>query len=172
MKIIFSVDSGKLTKKDIDYSSKLAEEFFHMESKPDEIPASEENRKFVLEHIPECDNIIRANGKVVGFTFIVPCNKSIMERFLSEKISENELFEEVKSTVDYSNFNTIYLCSLFLMKEYRGKGLATQGVIKSVQKIINKRRIRPILFSWPQTKEGEKSIKKIANILGFELKLK
>src|SRR3989344_6947209 len=166
--ITFSVDLGKLTKEDVDESSELAEEFFHMNSKPDEIPASEKNRKFVLKNIPECDNIIRANGKIIGFTLIIPCNKEVMERFLSNRISENELFEEVKKKVNYSNFDTIYLCSSFIMQEYRGQGLAIQGRIKSISKIIGKRSFKPILFSWPQTKEGKKSVEKTASILGFE----
>lgn len=171
-KITFSVDIGILSKKDVEDSSEMAEEFFEMESKPDEMPASEENQKFVLEKIPECDNVIRENGKIIGFTFIIPCNKDIMERFLSNKISERELFEEVKLKINYENFDTIYLCSSFIKEEYRGKGLAIQGNVKSIRKIIADRNIKPILFSWAQTKEGEKSVKRTAKELGFELRIK
>lgn len=171
-KITFSVEQGELTRKDVDETGEMAEEFFNMKSKPDEIPASEENKQFILEKIPECDNIIKDNDLTIGFTFIVPCNSDIMSRFLSSEITENRLFEEVKEKVHYGNFDCIYLCSSFLKKEYRGKGLATKGAIMSIKKIIGKRELKPILFSWPQTGEGRKSAERTAKELGFELRLR
>ncbi len=170
--VTFSADFGRLTEKDIDESSLLAEEFFQMQNKPKEIPASVENKRFILKKIPECDNIIRCNGRAIGFTFIVPCNVGIMERFLSNKITERELFDECKNKITYDNFDAIYLCSSFIKKKYRGRGLAIQGRIKSINKIIGGRKIKPILFSWPQTIEGGKSVKRTAQELGFHLKLK
>lgn len=171
-KITFSVDLGRLTRKDVDESSEMAEEFFKMESKPDGMPASEENKNFFLRSFPECDDVIRADGKIIGFTFIVPCNKDIMDRFLAGKITEKELGEEIKSKIDYENFETVYLCSSFIKEEYRGRGLAVQGRVKSISKIIGNRKIKPILFSWAQTKEGERSVRKTAEVLGLKLKLK
>ena len=170
-KITFSVDR-KLTKKDWDKSARLAEDYFHTETKPDEISISKENKEFILEYIPDCNNIIRAGKKVIGSTFIIPCNKDLMKKFLTKKISEKDLFEEVKKKITYKNFDTIYLCSSFLKEEYRGRGLAIEGRKKSIHKILQGRRIKPILFSWPQTKEGEKSVKRLASLLGYELKLR
>ena len=170
--ITFSVEVGELTSEDIDESSELAERFFNMASKPDEIPASEENKKFILEKIPDCDNVIKSDGKIIEFTFVVPCNKSIMNRFLSNDLTEKELFEEVKLKINYDNFDTIYLCSSFIEKGYRGRGLAVKGRIMSIKTRIGNRKINPILFSWPQTKEGEKSVRRTASVLGLELKIK
>lgn len=171
-KITFSVELGKLTKQDIDESSIFAEDFFQMEEKPDEMQASEENKNFILNNIPECDNVIRADGKVIGFTYIVPCNKDIMERFLSKEITENDLMEEVKDKINYDNFETIYLCATFLKEEYRGKGLATKGMIMSIEKIIEKRKIKPLLFYWSQTPEGKKTVERVSEKLGFDLKVR
>ena len=170
-KITFSVDR-KLTKKDWDESAQLAQDFFHTETKPDEIQISEENKRFIHKYMPDCNNIIRAEKKVIGSTFIVPCNKEIMRRFLNKKISEKDLFEEVKKKITYKNFDTIYLCSSFLKKEYRGRGLAIEARIKSIKKILHGRRIKPILFTWAQTKEGKKSVKRTASLLRYELKLR
>src|SRR3989344_5939681 len=170
MKITFSVDR-KLTKKDLDESSQLAETFFHMQEKPDEIPATKENKEFILNKIPECSNVIYADKKTIGFTFIIPCNKDIMKKFLAKNITENELFEEVKNKINYSNFTAIYLCSSFIKKEVRGRGLAIQGRMKSIKKICEGRKIKPILFAWAQTKEGEKSVKRTAAQIGCKLKL-
>lgn len=169
--VTFSVDR-KLTKKDWDESAKLAQNFFHTENKLDEIQISEENKRFLQKYIPDCHNIIRAGRKVIGSTFIIPCNKELMKKFLTKKISEKDLFEEVKKKITYKNFDTIYLCSSFLKEEYRGRGLAIEGRIKSIKKILQGRRIKPILFSWAQTKEGKKSVKRTASLLRYELKLR
>ncbi len=169
-KISFSIDK-KLTLKTINESSRLAEAFFHMESKPDEIPANKDTKLFFLNSIPECDNIIYAGEKVIGFALIIPANKIIMNQFLSKKITERELFEKVKKEINYEIFNTIYLCSCFVKKEYRGKGLAVQAWRESILKIIGKRKVKPILFVWTQTKEGENTAKKVASNLKFPLKI-
>ena len=47
MEIRFSIETG-LTEEDVNESSRLAEEFFNMQEKPDEIPASEENKDFIF----------------------------------------------------------------------------------------------------------------------------
>jgi predicted acetyltransferase len=93
-----------------------------------------------------------------------------MEKFLAKEITENEMFEKIKLHVDYNNFDTIYICAMTLDPEYRRKGLASEGLVKSIKKIIGTRKIKPILFYWKQTEEGGKVCRKVADILKFELK--
>lgn len=34
---------------------------------------------------PDTLNLIKANGKLIGFTWIVPCKKKLMNEFLAKK---------------------------------------------------------------------------------------
>jgi len=124
-----------------------------------------------LERMPECDNVIYAGKKIIGFALIIPSNKELMKKFVAKKITEDELFEEGKKKIKYTNFTTIYLCSCFVKKEYRGKGLAGQAWIKSIQKIMKGRKIKPLLFAWVQTKEGEMVVRRVASHLKYTVKL-
>ena len=94
--IVYSTDTGILTLKDNIQSGKLAEQYFEMERDPNQIPATMENVRWINKNIPQCVNVIKYNNDIIGFTFIVPANKNLMRKFLSGKISENEMFEEVK----------------------------------------------------------------------------
>jgi predicted acetyltransferase len=95
-----------------------------------------------------------------------------MNKFIASKITENELFEGIKDSVDYTNFETIYLCSVVIIPEYRRKGLATKSIIKSIKKIIGKRKIRPVLFYWGFSDAGKKACEKVAKIMELEVKSK
>ena len=75
------MDNGDLSEKEVDMSSSISEKFFEMRNKPYEIQASKKNKRSILEKIPEWDNAIGASDEVIGFTFIVPCDKDIMINF-------------------------------------------------------------------------------------------
>ena len=169
-KITFSVDEGRLSMKDHIKAAKMMNEYFKTDDDPEQATINMDNIKWVQENIIDCGDVIKFNGEIIGNTFILPCNKELMNKFLFKEINENQLFEEIKKKINYNNFDTIYLCSSFIKPEYRGKGLAIQGRIKSIKKIIGKRKIKPILFYDAWTPEGDKSCKKVAEILGFEIK--
>ena len=170
--IVYSTDTGILTLKDNIQSGKLAEQYFEMERDPNQIPATMENVRWINKNIPQCVNVIKYNNDIIGFTFIVPANKNLMRKFLSGKISENEMFEEVKRSITYENFETIYLCSAFIKQEYRRNCLALEGFVKSVKKLMEKTKIRPILFYWEYTSEGGKMCRKVAERLNLEAKVR
>jgi ribosomal protein S18 acetylase RimI-like enzyme len=170
MTITFSTDKGYLSLEDNIKTGELAESFFKMEENPDQIPATIENCEWINANIPECDNVIKDDGEIIGYTLIMPCTKDLMEKFLAKEITENEMFEKIKLHVDYNNFDTIYICAMTINPDYRGRGLASEGLIKSIKKIVGARKIKPILFYWKQTEEGQKVCKKVADLLKFELK--
>ncbi len=168
----FSTDTGILTIKDNIQTGKLAEQYFKMETSPDQIPATLRNVKWTNKNIPDCANAIKDNNKIVGFTFIIPSTKRLMEDFISKRITENQMFEQIKKKVNYGNFEAIYLCSAFIKPEYRKKGMAFEAFIKSIKKITCKRKVKPILFYWKFTEEGEGLSKKIAKKLGLKIKMR
>ncbi|MEI6731846.1 MAG: hypothetical protein WCK90_04150, partial [archaeon] len=71
--ITFSTDGDKITRKDINASSKLAEDFFQMETDPNQFRATPENRDWTFKNNEHCLNMIKNDGKVIGFSFALPC---------------------------------------------------------------------------------------------------
>ena len=157
MNITFSSDLGKPTFKEYRQTAQLAEKFFKTENTKNQLKTSKENSIWFYKNTPDSLNVIRINGKIIGFTFTVLCNKTIMRQFLSKKISEAKLFEKIKERgINENNFETLYFCASVIIPKYQRIGLGTKARVKTIQKLINIRNIKPILFSWPFTKEGEK----------------
>ncbi len=169
-KITFSSDDSSISREDLNETSKMAEEYFEMEQNSDQIPATDENRDWIFDNIPEYLNIIRNEGKIIGYVFLLPCSKDLMEKFLRKKITEARLFEEIKKNEFSNNPEAIYLCASVLRKEFRGLGLATRAFLKSIRKITKNGKNKPILFCWIYSSEGEKLVKRIANSTGIELR--
>ncbi len=162
--ITYSTDAG-LTYKDLRDTAEMAEKYFGTEKDPSQMPTDENASKWLLENIPDCVNVIKDNEELIGFTFIIPCNEDIMNQFLSKKINEAQLYEEVKKQKAHKNFTAIYLCSAFIKPEYRRKGLAAKAVMKSIKKITKK---IPTLFFEAYSEEG----KKTADAMAKKLKIK
>ena len=169
-KITFSSDKGKLSLKDHVGAAKMLEEYFKSENDVEQAPISKENIIWVHKNMPNCANVIKYDNKIIGSTFVVPCNRKLMEKFLSGKINENQLFEMIKKELNLSNFDSIYLASAFIKQEFRGRGLAVKGFVKSIKKLIGNKKVKPTLFYWGYSVEGKKLARKVAEITGLELK--
>lgn len=165
--ITYSSDT-KLTFKDLRDTAELAEKYFGTEKDPEQMPTHKEASLWILEQIPECVNVIKDDGKQVGFTFIIPCNEEIMDKFLNREINERQLYEEVrKKKINSKNFTTIYLCSAFVIPEYRRKGLVGNAVMKSIKKIVKTKHI-PTLFYDAYSEDG----KNVVEVSAKKLKIK
>lgn len=168
--ITFSSDTGLITRKDLEITSQMSEDYFGMQKDPDQMPATEENRDWVYKNSLDYLNIVKDNGKIIGFAFMLPCNKILMQDFISGKISEAKLVEGIKSLKLKNPSQTIYLCSSILDEEYRGKGLATLAFIKSIDKVTSNKKHKPILFYWGYSEEGKRLVERIANLTGLEVR--
>ena len=154
----------------IDETSKIVEEYFGTQKDPHQITTSPENRNWIYKNIKYYLNIIKHKDKIIGFSFMLPATKELMDKFISKKISEAELFEKIKISNVPQIPEAIYLCSAVIKKEFRGKGLATQASIKLINKFIDNSRQKPILFYWAWSNEGEKLAIKMAKLTNLELK--
>lgn len=166
--ITFSSDS-KLTWKDHHALVVLIDKYFRSQEDPEQMSTSKENIRWVHKNIPECTNVIKYKDKVIGSTFIIPCNKRLMDLFIFKKMTERAMFEKIKKSINYKNFNTIYLCSAFIIPKFRHKGLPTTGFLKSIKRITEKRKIKPTLFYWSYSKEGNFLAKNTAKITKLKL---
>jgi hypothetical protein len=170
MEITFSSDGGKTNKKDWQEVGKIAEAYFKTHEDPEQAQITEERAAWIRKEFPECLNLMKSENKVIGVTFVLPCTNELMNQFLSKEINEEDLFVQIQNKMNYDNLETIYLCSAIVIPEFRRKGLALQGTIKSIEKILEKRNIRPTLFYWAYSKEGLSLAKRVAKALNLECK--
>ncbi|PIN79957.1 hypothetical protein COV11_04925, partial [Candidatus Woesearchaeota archaeon CG10_big_fil_rev_8_21_14_0_10_30_7] len=99
--ITYSSDTNDLTFKDLRDTAKLAEKYFGTEKDPSQMPTNEKESKWIFNNLSECVNTIKYNGELIGFSFILPCNKELMDDFLSKKINEAQLYKEIKKKITY-----------------------------------------------------------------------
>lgn len=166
----FSSDTGNISRKDLDETSKIAEDYFGTQKNNNQIATTPENRDWFYKNIKDCINIIRFKEKIIGFSFTMPTTKKLMNSFISGKINERELFEKIKQEKIQQFPEAIYLCSAVIKKEFRRKGLVKEAFLKSLNKIISNSNKRPILFYESYSAEGNSLAKKIADLIGLTLK--
>jgi hypothetical protein len=166
MSISFSNETGA-SEDDIREAARIGENYFQTENDPRQFRVNYENYSYVYRHFPNCLNVIKDENRVVGFALILPCNRKIMDDFLSKKINEFQLLELVKKEIVYEKFETVYLADAFIDPEYRRKGLILSGFVDSIKKLM-KINGNIQLFSWGYSKEGEK----LAYRIGEKLEMK
>lgn len=166
--ITYSSDT-ELTYKDLRDTADLAEKYFGTRKDPEQMPTDEKASNWILHNIPECVNVIKNNGEIIGFSFIMPCNEELMKQFISKKLNESQLYKEIKKKITYKNFTTIYLCSAFVKPDYRKKGLASKAVMKSIEKIMKNNKI-PTLFFEAYSEDGRKTVEAMAKKLKIQVK--
>lgn len=166
MRFTFSSDTG-LTFEDVQETSVLSERTFKTANDAAQMRVAEEKTRWIFLHRPESDNVIKLDGKVIGFTFIVLTNTRIMQDFLSGKISEEDIFTRSKR-VTKRTFTTIYLCASVILPQYRRKGLALQGFVKQIRKVMGTKN--PVLFYWGYSKEGALLAEKVAKESGLPIR--
>lgn len=169
LNISYSSDTNKVTRKDIDITSEMSEEFFEMEKDPSQMAATKETRDWIYKNVKFISNIIRNNNEIIGYSFMLPCSKKIMNDFIEKRIDEATLINEIKKNKLPTSPEAIYLCSSIIKEEFRGNGIAKIGFIKLINNILKNSNIKPILFYWKYSDEGEKLVNKIAKELDLRL---
>ncbi len=169
--ISFSSDEGKISREDLDETSRITEEYFGTEKDPSQMATTPQNRDWIYKNARGYLNIIRNNGEIIGYVFMLPCNKRLMEDFVTKKIDEATLFEGIKKMKLDGVPETIYLCASIVKEEFRGKGLATAAFVKAINYVTHNLRSKPTLFYWRYSKEGEKLAKRV-EMSGLELRVR
>ena len=168
--ITYSTDTGKQSIKDYEFTRKIAIKEFGTSTDKNQWHPTEEDSVFVMNNLPECMNIIRDDDNFIGFTLIIPSTRELMDNFINKEINENDLWLAAKNRkVTLDNFSAIYLCSAIIDKNYRRRGLSSNGFVKSIRKLIGKKNVKPILFYWAYSNEGKLVADKVAKILNLKL---
>lgn len=172
MNIIYSSDTNKASKEDVEIISQMAENYFKMREDPTQIKAAKETKEWIYTKFPESLNIIKNKDRIIGFTWVLPCSKELMNQFLEKKLNEFELFERIKQRTRKEKIESIYLCSSIIEKDFQNRGLATKGFVKSIKLITKNKHSNITLFYWPFSKEGKALAEKVAKLTNFELEIR
>lgn len=130
---------------------RLAEDVFGTTTDPDQIPPTPEYRAKIDRLHPESTAYrVDDSGNIVGFVFVVPTTKEIMERFLKGEITERAILDLTQPRATYS---ALYLCAAYVNPQHRRQGLATA----MFREVLGKLPLSSdaTLFYWPFTEEGE-----------------
>lgn len=147
----------------------MLEAYFHTQDDPEQMQIGKSSgRNWIKADIPECARVIKYGDTVVGSTLVLPATLSMMQDFIAHRISEAQLAEKIMDeSIDYAKMQAIYLCSAFVAAEHRGKNLAIQALIQSIQNIMPQDKKLP-LFYWAYSEAGEKIAEKVATQLRLE----
>lgn len=148
--------------------AKISEDFYGTEKDPDQIPITEETQEKLLSIHPETALYeIDKNNEPISWVIVIPTSLETMEEFLTNELTENELFE--KAVIE-KKFEALYLCSMFTMPQHQRKGLAKKLMLKAIQKLAP--RPEQKLFSWAYSEEGRLALQSISKELKREILLK
>ena len=143
----------------------LSDEVFSSRTDPDQLNVNED----VMEHLqlihPDTLSEYDDGNGPVCWILCIPTTLDLMTKFITQTISERELYELTPLNTKYE---AIYLCSALLLEEFRGRGIAQNLAIKAIESI---RIDHPIeaLFFWSFSKEGEKLAEKVSRLIGLPL---
>ncbi|HBC71275.1 MAG TPA: hypothetical protein DEA62_02480 [Coxiellaceae bacterium] len=174
------VHCDKMTDKEEREITRMAMSCFKVNEDPGQMQMNQSRYIWIKEKMPECFTVIKYCDKVIGGVFILPCTIEIMNEFIDNKITEEQLADRVyKEGIDQEKMETIYMCAAIVDHAHRRKGLATSALLKSAE-VLTQNKIPSAIFYWPffncdiNTKPENVTIphsiaRRIANTLGVDL---
>src|SRR4051794_35690746 len=98
----------------------LITSFFDTRNDPDQISVSKEEREKLEQIHPDTFSELANEDGPQVWVLLIPTTETIMKRFIDGRISERQLLEETKPG---DRYDAIYLCSAFVLPEFRRQGL-------------------------------------------------
>lgn len=147
---------------------KISEEFFGSQTDPDQMPISQESADKLFSIHP--DTILYKfdeKGEPVGWAVVVPTSREVMEKFLNKKISEKELLDRA---TEEKKFEALYLCAVFILPEYRGKGFAKELILSAIEKVSSGKNLD--LYAWIYSEEGKGLSNAVSKVLSEHTRLR
>lgn len=143
----------------------LADEVFSSRTDPDQLNMDEN----VMEHLqlihPNTISEFDEGNGPVCWILCIPTTLNLMTQFITQEITERELYELTPLNIKYE---AIYLCSALLLEEFRGKGIAQKLGLSAIENIMMDHPIKALFF-WSFSKEGEKIANKASSLLDLPL---
>lgn len=144
----------------------LADEFFHVKNDPSQLSIDESVMEQLRAlHRSAIQEQTNENGPI-AWLIVIPTTKSVMEQFLSGAIGEREILEQ---TLPGGCYDALYLCSVLLLPEYRGKGIARNLCREAIRSILADHPVRSF-FGWAFSPEGRRLAQALAEEFAMPLK--
>lgn len=138
--MITYVRHPNLTLDDDRISCELCANYFHNIGESEQINVNDWDFE-TTKMFPYSWTVIKKDNEQIGYTFILPASKKLMNLFLKDEITENELSKSIKEEVTQDNFDAIYLCASVIKPEYENRGYAVHAMKDSIEKMIEERDI-------------------------------
>ncbi len=147
---------------------KLSEEFFGSTVDPDQMPINLESSN-KLNSIDPNTVIYKFDGEnnPVAWIVTVPTSIKTMNKFLHKDITERELLD---IAVAEKSFESLYLCGVFVLPEYRRRGYGKELAKESFEKLSRGENVA--LYSWAYSEEGKKLIENLEHDFGQKIMLR
>lgn len=162
--ITFSTDIGQEIV-DWENCAEMAERYFQTRSDKTQMQITKENAEWLQMHFPTSLNIIKNDNRVIGFSFILLSDDDIMNKFITKKNNEQDIFDAFQKQYKNIRMNNVYLCASVVLESYRNKGLATLGFMKQILLLEDIHH----LYSWPFSAGGKRLSEKISSELSIPL---
>ncbi len=135
----------------LDFTLKVAESYYGTHQDLTQIPINKTSFKKLHSFNP--NTILYKTddaGHILGWIIVIPTSKELMNKFLEKRITEKELFD---STDFNQKTDALYLCSVFVLPEYRGRGVAKELSLEAIERFSQSEKLE--LFAWLYSKEGK-----------------
>jgi hypothetical protein len=149
-----------LTIEDDIWCDELAGRYF--DPKEDKGLATEEESSFeISKRFPYAWTVVKDNDKRIGYTYILPATKELMDKFASGKINEEKAMQHINDKLTYKNCDAAYLAGAVFIEEYKNKGHAIRATIDTLNHMDEERGFKiKDLYVWAYTIDTNKWIEK------------
>jgi GNAT superfamily N-acetyltransferase len=143
----------------------LAEEFFAAKNDPHQISIDESTIARLHQiHADTMSERKDENGPI-AWLIITPTTHGMMEKFVAGEADEQDILDLTPLGIKY---DALYLCSVLVLPEYRGKGVARELLACAIRSICDEHPIRS-LFYWAFSPEGESLASAVAREFSLPL---
>ena len=146
----------------------LVDDVFETRNDPSQIGFSDDDMAKMGELHEACLQEASNTDGPIAWVSVIPTSIELMTRFISEEITERELFD---LTTLKTPQESVYLCSAIVLPEFRRSGVAFNLSVSAIRAMQTDNNITHV-FVWPFTNEGESLALKIAHACGIPLVLR
>jgi len=143
----------------------LVVNFFGTRNDLDQISVTDEEREHLEKIHPATMTEVANDDGPILWLLILPTTTVLMEQFISGALTEKQLLDQTPVGIAY---DAIYLCSVYVLPEFRKQGLAKKTTLEAVNKIRADFAIKS-LFYWPFSNEGKDLALSISKELNLPL---
>ena len=145
-----------------------ASQFFGAQDDDTQLPATQESFEQLLALDERAITVqLTDEGSLISWMVSIPTSHKQMNAFLTEQITERELFESAMLK-EQKQLEAVYLCAVFVQPEYRKQGYGRSTVKKAVDSYMAENSDVAV-YTWPWNCAGRKAVKAIADQEGIEV---